>query len=257
MTASLKSIFYTLLIITSLGCNSKKELIPVVQPASILQGSDQIANYITQYVNFDSDFSTFDTEGKVMDKQTFLNEVLSGNYLPLRLKTGPDENSYQLYKINILIEDSPKYYLIDQARQGLFQLSLVEKPAPKFEFVDLAGHRYNQQNTKGKILVMKFWFIGCVACIQEMPEVNKIVDRYRDRKDILFISLASDKTEPLKKFLKQVPFKYETVANADRYMVDSIGTKAFPSHLIIGRDGKIKKFTLQYAEVEKQLKTLH
>jgi peroxiredoxin len=228
----------------------------VVQPANILQGSDQIANYITQYVNFDSDFSTFDTEGKVMDKQAFLNEVLSGNYLPLRLKTDSSENSYKLYKINVLIEDSPKYYLIDQASQGLFQLSLIGKTAPKFEFVDLAGHKYDNQNTRGKILVMKFWFIGCVACVQEMPEVNKIVDRYRGRKDILFVSLASDKAESLKKFLKQVTFKYQTVANADYYMVDSIGTKAFPSHLIIGRDGKIKKFTFQYTEVEKQLKSL-
>jgi peroxiredoxin len=209
-----------------------------------------------QYVNFDSDFSAFDIQGKSMDKQTFLNEVLSGNYLPLRLKTQTGENLYQLYKINVLIEDSPKYYLIDQARQGLFQLSLVGKPAPKFEFIDLAGHKYNNQNTSGKILVMKFWFIGCVACVQEMPEVNKIVDRYQDRQDILFVSLASNKAEPLKKFLKQVTFKYQTVADADHYMIDSIGTKVFPSHLIIGRDGKIRKFTLQYTEVEKLLKTL-
>ncbi|MGQ7856548.1 hypothetical protein ACUN24_20115 [Pedobacter sp. WC2501] len=83
-----------------------------------------------------------------MDKQTFLNEVLSGSYLPLSLKTQTDENSYQLYKINVLIENSPKYYLIDQARQSLFQLSLVGKPAPKFEFVDLAGHKYDNQNTR-------------------------------------------------------------------------------------------------------------
>ncbi|QNR82873.1 TlpA family protein disulfide reductase [Pedobacter riviphilus] len=256
MTTSFKPIFYTLSIIIFLGCNGKKELSPVIQPAGILQSSDQISKYIMQYVNFDSDFSAFDTQGKSMDKQTFLNEVLSGSYLPLRLKTQTGENSYQLHKINVLIEDSPKYYLIDQARQGLFQLSLVGKPAPKFEFVDLAGHKYNNQNTRGKILVMKFWFIGCVACVQEMPEVNKIVDRYQDRKDILFVSLASNKVEPLKKFLKQVTFKYQTVADADHYMIDSIGTKVFPSHLIIGRDGKIRKFTLQYTEVEELLKTL-
>lgn len=256
MTTFPKFIFCILLIITFLGCNSEKELTPLVQPTNILQGRDQLSNYITQYVNFDSDYSAFDTEGKAMDKQTFLSEVLSGRYLPLKLKTGAGRNLYQLYKINVLIEDSPKYYLIDQARQGLFQLSLVGKPAPKFEFVDLTGHRYNNQNTKGKILVMKFWFIGCIACVQEMPEVNKIVDRYQDRKDILFVSLASNKVEPLKKFLNKVTFKYQTVANADHYMVDSIGTRVFPSHLIIGRDGKIRKFTLQYAEVDKLLKTL-
>lgn len=50
---------------------------------------------------------------------------------------------------------------MDLANQGLFQLSLVGKKVPKFEFVDLNGHKYNRENTKGKILVMKFWFIGC------------------------------------------------------------------------------------------------
>lgn len=256
MKTSPKSLFFFLLVIIFLGCNNKNDLSPVVHPASILQGSDQISNYIAQYINFDSDFSAFDVRGEKIDKRTFLNEVSSGNYLPLRLIPEAGENSYQLYKINKLIDDSPKYYLIDQASQGLFQLSLAGKPAPKFDFVDLTGHKYNNENTRGKILVMKFWFIGCVACVQEMPEVNKIVEQYRNRNDILFISLASDKSQPLRKFLKQVQFKYQTVANADHYMVDSIGTKVFPSHLIIGKDGKIIKFTLQYSEVEKQLKSL-
>lgn len=256
MKTVLKSMLNCLAIIMMLGCNSKKEAKPLIDPATILQGSDQLTNYITTYVNFDSDFNAFDAQGKAMDNKVFLEEIHAGSYLPLKLKADSGENSYQLYKVNVLIEDYPKYYLIDKANQALFQLSLVGKTAPKFDFVDLNGHKYNPGNTKGKILVMKFWFIGCGACIKEMPEVNKIVDKYKDRKDILFVSLASDKAGPLNKFLAHTNFKYETVANADYYMVDSIRIKAFPSHLIIGKDGKIKKYTMEYAEVEKQLSVL-
>jgi len=256
MKLIIKSVFYCLYAIVILGCKTQKDFEPLVDPVTILQGSEQLTNYITEYVNFDSDYSAFDTQGVSIGKKAFLEEVHSGAYLPLRLKTDQGENSYQLYKIKVLIEDSPKYYLIDKANQGLFQLSLTGRAAPKFEFVDLKGHRYNQENTKGKILVMKFWFIGCVACVQEMPEVNKIVDKYKGRKDMLFISLASDKAKPLNKFLKNTTFKYETVANADDYMVDSLGIKAFPSHLIIGKDGKIKKYTMEYAEVGRQLEML-
>lgn len=70
-----------------LGCNSKKEAEPLIDPAAILQGSEQLDNYPTQYVNFYSDFSAFDTQVEMMDKKAFLEEIHSGTYLPLRLKT--------------------------------------------------------------------------------------------------------------------------------------------------------------------------
>jgi thiol-disulfide isomerase/thioredoxin len=45
---------------------------------------------------------------------------------------------------------------------------------------------------KGKIVVIKCWYIHCAACIKEFPEVNNLVRKYKDRKDIIFISLAED-----------------------------------------------------------------
>ncbi|KQR72007.1 hypothetical protein ASF92_01505 [Pedobacter sp. Leaf176] len=249
-----KPILVALVIIIMMNCRNVNHLIPLVDPTTILANSDQTTNYIAEYVNFEATFQPLDTEGREFSRKAFLEQIRTGNYLPVKIKSV--NSIYQLYKINMLIEDAPKYYLIDQARQGLFQLSLIGKEAPKFDFVDLNGNAYKQKDMEGKILVMKFWFIGCVACIEEMPAVNKIVDEFHNRKDIVFVSLASDNAAKLRKFLKNVTFKYQTVANADPYMIDSIGTTVFPSHLIIGKDGKIRKFTTQYAEVEKELKSL-
>jgi translation initiation factor 2 beta subunit (eIF-2beta)/eIF-5 len=49
-------------------------------------------------------------------------------------------------------------------------------------------------------VVIKCWFIHCVACIEEFP-VNKMATKYKNRKDIVFISLAEDSPQELKTFL--------------------------------------------------------
>ena len=37
---------------------------------------------------------------------------------------------------------------------------------PSFNMLDLKGKRYDNQNTRGKILVLKTWFIRYHACVE-------------------------------------------------------------------------------------------
>jgi thiol-disulfide isomerase/thioredoxin len=52
---------------------------------------------------------------------------------------------------------------------------------PDFSFKDLNGN-YKYESMKGKIVVIKCWYIHCAACIKEFPEVNNLVRKYKDRK---------------------------------------------------------------------------
>jgi hypothetical protein len=45
-------------------------------------------------------------------------------------------------------------------------------PIPGFNFTDLNDKVYNQSTTRGKIVILKCWFIHCVACLKEFPELN-------------------------------------------------------------------------------------
>lgn len=76
------------------------------------------------------------------------------------------------------------------------------KELPDFNFTDLDGTVYDKETTAGKIVVLKCWFIGCVPCVEEMPALNKLVNQYRNQKDIVFVSLAFDK-----KRIKEIPCK--------------------------------------------------
>jgi peroxiredoxin len=112
---------------------------------------------------------------------------------------------------------------------------------PEFNFTDLNGKVYNKSSTKGKIVILKCWFIHCVACVKEFPELNKLVDEYRQDTNIKFISLARDSKENLISFLKDRQFKYAVVPNSDNYVTHSLGIQEYPTHIFIDENGKIQK----------------
>jgi len=115
------------------------------------------------------------------------------------------------------------------------------QPFPKFDFTDLNGKQYTNENTKGKIVVLKCWFIRCHACIAEFPELNEMVNQYKDRNDIVFVSLAFDQEAALKEFLLKKPFSYATVSVKQSYFKDTLNVISCPTHFLIDKDGKIVK----------------
>ena len=139
--------------------------------------------------------------------------------------------------------------IIQLASDQLFYYNMEGKELPNYQFEDIAGHKYNNVNTRGKFIVLKCWFIRCVACVKEFPELNKLVDNYKNRKDILFVSLAFDNKQDLKIFLKTHRFNYEVVPNQQSYMMDRLSINTFPTHIIIGKDGKIKKAVDNYKDL--------
>lgn len=84
---------------------------------------------------------------------------------------------------------------------------------------------------------MKTWFIACKPCLEEFPELNELVETYKNNDDIVFISLALDKQEELEKFLLKKPFKYKVIANQKVFIQDELKTNKFPTHIIVDTDG--------------------
>lgn len=201
------------------------------------------------------DFLGFDEEGKILDKKMFLQKLKSKEYLPLLLHSKNSTLNYKLVKIPEPIKKDAGEAIGDYARRQLEYLSMEGKTIPNFKFKDLNGVEYSSANTKGKVLLLKCWFIGCVACVEEMPELNELVNKYKDRKDILFLSLASDEKKPLQDFLKKTEFDYAVVANQDKYMRGDLAVKLFPTHFIVDRNGKIMKVVEDANEVADVLET--
>jgi peroxiredoxin len=90
---------------------------------------------------------------------------------------------------------------------------------------------------KGKIIVINFWFIACKPCNMEMPELNKLVAKYKGS-DVEFLAIALDDPSQLKSFLKKTDFDYQVLSISQKD-VAPLNITGYPTHLILNRDGQI------------------
>jgi peroxiredoxin len=108
----------------------------------------------------------------------------------------------------------------------------------------------SNESMKGKIIVIKCWYIHCTPCIREFPQVNRLTEEYKDRKDIVFISLAEDSPEQLKTFLARKPLSYSVIPDMKIYMNESLQLNSFPTHFILNKEGIITKIVNDYESLE-------
>jgi thiol-disulfide isomerase/thioredoxin len=110
--------------------------------------------------------------------------------------------------------------------------------APDLNGSDLAGNKVQLSTLKGKVVVLNFWGTGCGPCIAEMPQLNKLVEKFKTNDKVVFLAITSDKTEKLRSFFRNRQFDYTVVNNAaganERYYID-----ALPVHIVIDKNGRI------------------
>ena len=91
---------------------------------------------------------------------------------------------------------------------------IIGKRAPDFTMTDLNGHEISSETTKGKVVVLNFWFVSCKPCIAEIPELNEVYKTYKNNSDVVFASITFDKKEKVDVFLEKHPLQYPVVSDA-------------------------------------------
>ncbi|SEE30249.1 Peroxiredoxin [Tenacibaculum sp. MAR_2010_89] len=115
--------------------------------------------------------------------------------------------------------------------------------AKNFSIETIDGKKYTLNDLKGKKVVLNFWFISCKPCVDEMPSLNKLIEKYKNNKDVIFLAIGLDKKSSIKEFLKITKFNYQIVASGDE-ISNLYGVEVYPTHFVIGKDSKIEYFAI-------------
>lgn len=245
--------FFGLIILGFSACKEHiaPKLISAQDPEYILSNFNNFWTYWYLDVRLSENFVPYNANDSIVSKDYFLRAVSTGAYLPVKLKVTP--SAYQLYKINDPVDPSITEEIKRFGKLYVHFFQMQGKPFPEFNLVDINGNVYNKKICKGKIVVLNFWFIGCSTCRKEIPDLNKLVASYKNRKDVVFISIAPDKSEDLKNFLAKTPFNYAAVSDIN-HLTNKLNIQMFPTQVIINRKGQIARVPEDYQQLEKELK---
>jgi peroxiredoxin len=220
-----------------------EQAIAPAKVAALTKNFDRWYTYAYYNVILARDFKALDTLGQPLTKLAFLRRLATGRVLALVNGYAHQQPIYQLCALPSECDAAIGRTSQQMAEAELRNFVRTGQPLPAFDFVDLQGVRYMPATTRGKVLVLKAWYIGCFACVDEFPAVNALVDKYRSNPDVVFISLAMNQAPDLRSFLKDRPVKFAVVPASKAYLDDSLKLVEYPTHLIVGRDGRIVKVT--------------
>jgi len=205
--------------------------------------------YHSYNISLSSNFIGLNEKSDTIAKKHFLKKLTSGNFIPLKLESKDKSELYKLYKLDSLANKSIGSTIKNESSTSLKHFNMKGKPFPKFDFTDLNGNRYTNENTKGKTTIIKTWFINCKACVAEFPELNELVEKYKNHNDIIFMSLALDSKSKLEEFLQKKNFEYQVVSNQREFIDKTLNLQIYPTHIVLDKNGVITKVVNKASEM--------
>ena len=132
--------------------------------------------YTYYQVRLAQDFIGYDQDSTSIEKSVFLKKLVTGKFIVFKVAKIKNTPVYKLFQLKEVKEDI-RSTTIQMAEIAMSLMKMEGKELPAFHFTDVKGRVYDKNSTKGKLLLLKCWFIRCTACVQEFPALNSLVDK--------------------------------------------------------------------------------
>ncbi|MEL6560337.1 MAG: TlpA disulfide reductase family protein [Bacteroidota bacterium] len=180
-----------------------------------------------------------DIEGNKISYLQYIELTNSGDWIPVINKKDSGETHFvQLRKTT----KAEKEKIISEHVIG-HQSSLTGKKAPRFRMRDVTGKIISSATTKGKVVVLNFWFTNCKPCILEFPTLNKTFEKYKDNDQVVFAAITFEKKEAIESFLEKYYFSYPMITDAQE-ICDIFIQNSYPVNIVINKSGVYESYTI-------------
>ena len=121
-------------------------------------------------------------------------------------------------------------------------------PAIDFELKDQYGKTHKLSDYKGKVVFLNFWATWCPPCKMEMPDIQKIYEKYEkqgEESEVVVLSLAAPNTqdekdvEGIKAFLEENGYTYPVLMDDGGYTFGAYRISSLPTTFMIDKEGNV------------------
>lgn len=108
-----------------------------------------------------------------------------------------------------------------------------------FAFEDVEGKTHQFDQYKGKWVIVNYWATFCGPCVAEIPTLNSIAKRYKDKVAVLGLEAGETPVEELKAFVAENNIAYPIAPTQDSTMYAMGLVYGVPTTFIVNPQGEV------------------
>ena len=121
---------------------------------------------------------------------------------------------------------------------GVLQISPDSDPL-EIRLSDPTGRPVSLLEFRGKIVFINFWTTWCLACVIEMPSMEKLHQRFKDKDFVMVAINLQESAERVKQFYKKHQLTFTTLLDITGDVGAALSINAIPTTFILDKNGRI------------------
>lgn len=135
------------------------------------------------------------------------------------------------------------HYWIHRAQHGTFTGRVSYSMPAKFEVLDEAKKLITEDDLKGKIVLLDFWYTRCGYCFVKFPQVESAYRSYKDDPSVMVLAvnkpIEEDAPNQAFEMIRGEGYSFPVVITRDPDMSEKFGISRFPVAFVLNEAGTI------------------
>ncbi|HVQ75368.1 MAG TPA: TlpA disulfide reductase family protein [Candidatus Binatia bacterium] len=116
--------------------------------------------------------------------------------------------------------------------------------APDFEISTVDRGTIRLSDLRGKVVFVNFWATWCDPCKEEMPAMERLYRRFRDRGLVVVAVSVDTQASRVAPFVKERGFTFPVGLDSRMVVANLYTVRAVPSTFIVARDGRLTSLAM-------------
>ncbi len=112
--------------------------------------------------------------------------------------------------------------------------------APDFTLHAMGGPNLRLKEQRGRVVMVNFWATWCGPCRQEMPQLNRLYEKYKSSGFVLLGVNVDDDASKAAEVAAKLGVTFPVLLDTEKTVSKLYDLSTMPSTVIIDREGKVR-----------------